>query len=186
MFTIPNLITFARLVSVGFVVWLSCSVRTPGLAAATVLFTVAALSDWADGYIARATGASSALGTFLDPLVDKVLILSALFVFSARGLIPLWLVLLNVVREFAVTGVRHTASSPGRPVGANWMGKLKFVLQAGLVELCYAYLLLASAHRFLPGGRPLLLWATVAVTAVSFAFLAAFFRRHRGELLRRR
>jgi CDP-diacylglycerol--glycerol-3-phosphate 3-phosphatidyltransferase len=183
LFTIPNLITVLRLLAVAFIVWLSYSLHTYGLAAATGLFTLAAVSDWLDGFIARRTSASSAFGTLMDPLVDKVMVLSVLFVFSDRALIPLWLVLLNMLREFSVTAARHGMSSRAKVVGANWMGKLKFVLQVALVELCYLYLLVGSRQRSFPGGKPLLFWATVVVTAVSFLLLAAFLIRHRRQML---
>jgi len=183
LFTIPNLITVLRLLAVAFIVWLSYSAQTCGLVVAAALFALAALSDWLDGFVARRTRASSAFGTLMDPLVDKVMVLSVLLVFVDRALIPLWLVLLNMLREFSVTAARHGMSSRARIVGANWMGKLKFVMQVLLIELCYLYLLLESQQKGLPGGKSLLFWATVVVTAVSFLLLAAFLVRHRRQML---
>ena len=94
------------------------------------LFTAAAISDYLDGYIANKCPAQrSVFGTFFDPLVDKMMILSLYIIFGALRIIPLWLVLLLLFRELMVTGIRQVCSTQGKTVGANWMGKAKFVLQ---------------------------------------------------------
>ena len=164
------------------IAWLTYSRSAAGLAAAASLFALAVASDWLDGYLARRLAMRTAFGTLMDPLVDKVLILSLLFVFADRGLIPLWLVLLNMLRELAVTAVRSRASSRPGAVGANPMGKAKFCLQAGFIGLAYVHLMLESAGRPMPRGKPLLFWCLLAVTAVSFAFLARFIHRHWAHL----
>jgi len=179
---LPNVITCLRLAVVPAAVWFSFGrdARTLGLAAG--LFTLAAFSDWLDGYLARRMGSISRLGTLLDPLVDKCLVLGVLFAMAARGLFPLWLVLLNVVRELLVTFGRHRLSTPGAPLGANWMGKAKFCLQVAVVELCYLQLVLESLGAALAAGRAFVFWSAVAMTAVSYAFLARFFWLHRSRL----
>ena len=106
-----------------------------------------------------------------------------LFVFSARRLLPLWLVLLLLLREAGVTAARHALSTAAEAVGANWMGKTKFVLQVLLIELGYAHLLLGSLHKALPGGKPLLFWSAVGVIVLSYAFLFRFLGRHGRRLL---
>ena len=179
---LPNAITLARLACVPVIVWLSYGASTGRTLVAASLFALAVASDWLDGYLARRLGLRSALGTLIDPLVDKVMILSLLFVFADRGLVPMWLVLLNMAREFAVTAVRHTVSSRGSVVRANWMGKAKFCLQAGFLGLSYAYLIQASRGATVPGGTDLLFWALLAITVVSYAFLARFVLWHRALL----
>jgi CDP-diacylglycerol--glycerol-3-phosphate 3-phosphatidyltransferase len=183
LFTLPNLITILRLVSVGPIVWLSYSLGTSGLAAAIVLFTVAAISDWLDGALARHSGTSTTFGILMDPLVDKVMILSVLIVFVDRAILPLWLVLLNVLRELSVTAVRLGISSRTKVFGANWMGKTKFVLQVTVLELGYVYLLFQSVQRDFPGGTLPVFWWAVLVTAVSYAFLMVFLYQNRRQLL---
>ena len=172
--TIPNIITTLRLVCVPFVIWLSYSTGTRGLAAAAGLFTFAAVTDWLDGYLARRSGAVSAFGTLMDPLVDKALILGVLFVFSDRDLLPLWLILLSMFRELLVTALRHSVSSPGRAVGANWTGKAKLCTQVVVVEIVYLHLLLGSVGGRLPGGVSLLFWAAVAMTLLSYLSLLSY------------
>lgn len=166
LLNLPNVITLLRLGCVPVIVWLTYRRDPAGLAVGAGLFALAVASDWLDGFLARRLRMRSAFGTLMDPLVDKVLILSLLFVFADRGLIPLWLVLLNMLRELAVTSVRSRASSRAGAVGANRMGKTKFCLQAGFIGLAYVHLMLESAGRPMPGGKPLLFWGLLAVTAV--------------------
>jgi CDP-diacylglycerol--glycerol-3-phosphate 3-phosphatidyltransferase len=180
---LPNIITLLRLPAIALIVWLSYRTDTRGLAMAAGLFTLCAVSDWLDGFLARRYGTGTPFGTLTDPLVDKLLILSIMFIFADLRMVPLWVVLLNMFRELLVTAVRHGASSRARVIGANWMGKVKFVLQVLLVELGFAYLLLGSARKSMPGGRALLFWAALAVTAVSFFFLLLFVLQHRRQFL---
>jgi CDP-diacylglycerol--glycerol-3-phosphate 3-phosphatidyltransferase len=180
---LPNVITLVRLAMVVPVVVLTrCSSFGP-LALASVLFAIAAVGDWLDGHLARRLRAQSRLGALLDPVADKLMFLSVLFVFVVRDVVPLWLALLNLARELLVSALRHGLSSPDHVVGANWMGKTKFALQVCVVELAYLHLLAGAAGWGLPGGRPLVVWALIAVTAVSFAFLLNFCRWHKGELV---
>jgi len=180
--TIPNLITFGRLLLVPFCVALAYAGSALWLLTGAALFACGAFSDWLDGYLARRLDSHSRLGTLMDPIVDKILVLSVLFVFAQRGAFPLWLVLLNMFREFLVTGMRHAFSTKGRIVGANWMGKTKFALQVAVTELAFVHLALAARGGGLPGGRTLLFWALVAATAFSFLFLLNFARWHLAEL----
>ncbi len=133
--------------------------------------------------LARRLGAHSTFGVIFDPLVDKVMVLAVLFVFADLGLVPTWLVLLNMFREFLVSAVRYAASRGGQVVGANWMGKTKFVLQVLFILAVYAHILLTSTETGLPGGRALLFWLLLGITLLSFAFLANFIRMNRREVL---
>jgi CDP-diacylglycerol--glycerol-3-phosphate 3-phosphatidyltransferase len=172
--TLPNAITIARLALVPFLVALTYGRSPLTVAAALALFLLATISDWLDGCLARRLNARSRFGTLVDPLVDKVLILSVLFVFADLELLPMWLVLLAMFREFVVSAVRHAASGEGRVVGANWMGKAKFVGQSALVCLGYAILIATSAGRE-PGHAPaVLFWSFLALTAMSLVSLARF------------
>ena len=178
----PNTVTLLRFAGIPPMVWLTYSRRPAGLVGAAALFALAVASDWLDGYLARKADARTAFGAFVDPLVDKVMILSLLFVFADRELVPVWLVLVLMAREFAVTAVRHTVSAAGRPVGANWMGKAKFCLQAGFIGLCYAYLIAEASGGRLPGGTALPFWALLGITLASLGFLWRFIALHRRSL----
>ncbi len=177
MVTLPNLITLLRLALLPVFLYLTYSSAPAGLVAAGVLFNLAAASDWLDGYLARRSGAVSRLGTLLDPVVDKIVVLCALLVLVDLRLLPLWLVLLNVAREFLVTAARHARTTPTHVEGANWMGKAKFALQVGVIELGYVVLVLRAFGQAAPWGPAALFWTTLAMTALSWSFLVGFLHR---------
>lgn len=125
---------------------------------AFLIFCLAALSDAVDGRLARRLGQVTRLGTFLDPLADKLLVIGTLIPLQAVGLVPAWIVVVVVARELAVTNLRAIASARGYSVGASLPGKVKTILQttaaAGLLlflaapslPLAYlAYSLLSAA-----------------------------------------
>ncbi len=182
LFTIPNAITCIRLTLIPLILHLSYASRPGGILAAAALFALAALSDWVDGMLARRLNTSTGVGVIFDPLADKVLVLAVLFAFADLDLVPLWLVLLNMFREFLVSAVRYAASRGGQTVGANWMGKTKFVMQVVFIEIVYLHSLLRARGGGLPGGRVLLFWLLVGITAASFGFLATFIRINRRRL----
>jgi CDP-diacylglycerol--glycerol-3-phosphate 3-phosphatidyltransferase len=96
------------------------------------VFSVAAFTDWLDGYLARRLGLGSTLGRNLDPLVDKVLICGAfiyLLPFEAKTGVAAWMVVVIVTRELLVTSLRSFIENRGGSFGAAWPGKLKMVLQ---------------------------------------------------------
>ena len=92
---------------------------------ATVLFAVAMATDWFDGRIARRTGRTSAMGSLLDPVADKVLVLAVLIVLVGRDVFPGWMVAAIVAREFLVSGLRLAALERGVVLSARDLGKLK-------------------------------------------------------------
>ena len=96
---------------------------------AAVLFVLASLSDFLDGYIARREGMVTTFGKFLDPLADKLLICSVLVQMVALGWVPAWVTILVIVRELAVTGLRAVAADHGVVIAADRYGKWKTVLQ---------------------------------------------------------
>jgi CDP-diacylglycerol--glycerol-3-phosphate 3-phosphatidyltransferase len=137
----PNILTLARL---GLSVVLFACIAAAWWPAGLVVFCVAAVTDWLDGYLARLQNLTSALGRNLDPLVDKVLVCGA-FIFllpvPAAGLTP-WMVTVVVGRELIVTGLRGFMETiPGVVFGADWLGKLKMGLQCAVL---IAVLLLLS------------------------------------------
>ncbi|WP_299411520.1 CDP-diacylglycerol--glycerol-3-phosphate 3-phosphatidyltransferase [Acaryochloris sp. IP29b_bin.148] len=99
------------------------------------IFIVAASTDWLDGYLARKLDQVTELGKFLDPLVDKLLILGPLIALVGLGEVPAWSVVMILIRELAIAGwrVQQTQIS-----GANWWGKIKTVVQIVAVSLLVA------------------------------------------------
>ena len=93
--------------------------------AAMAVFIVASLTDFADGYIARRRNQVTDFGKFMDPLADKVLVFAAMLWFIEKGLMPAWVVLIVLVREFMVTALRLIAIDNGRMIAAATLGKIK-------------------------------------------------------------
>ena len=171
----PNLLTLARLACVPPLLYLTYAESASALLGALGVFLFAVVTDWADGYLARVWDQSTRLGTLLDQVVDKILVLSVLFVSVERGMLPMWLVLLNLFREFLISDFRQLAAAQEKTVGANWMGKTKFVLQVVLICLIYAVLAADAAGTPVPGGQPSVFWFAAGTTVLSYAFAARFF-----------
>jgi CDP-diacylglycerol--glycerol-3-phosphate 3-phosphatidyltransferase len=101
---------------------------------ALAIFVLASVTDFADGYIARHYNQVSDFGKFLDPLADKLLVVSAMLIFVQWGRMPAWCVMIVLAREFAVTGLRLVAVDNGRVIAAGWSGKVKTA--STMVGLC--------------------------------------------------
>lgn len=106
--------------------------------AALVIFILASLTDFADGYIARHYNQVTDFGKFMDPLADKVLVVTAMLWFVECGRMPAWAVAVVVFREFAVSGMRLVAAERGRVIAAGWSGKVKTA--STMVGLCLMFL----------------------------------------------
>ncbi len=92
---------------------------------ALALFIAASLTDMLDGYIARHYNQITDFGKFMDPLADKCLVTAAMLWFVEIGQMPGWALLVVIVREFAVSGLRMVAADKGRVIAAGWSGKVK-------------------------------------------------------------
>jgi CDP-diacylglycerol--glycerol-3-phosphate 3-phosphatidyltransferase len=176
VFNLPNQLTAARLglalvlfVLIGAESWVWC----------TLVFAVAALTDWLDGYFARKQNLTSTLGRNLDPLVDKVLICGAyifLLPFGARpeeGWLLPWMVTVVVARELVITSLRSFLENRGATFGADWLGKLKMGLQCAALFAIFIYLYMHTPDAagnvvwFFGTVRDGLIWAMLAATALS-------------------
>ena len=94
-----------------------------------VIFLLAAITDFIDGYIARKYNMITDFGKFMDPLADKLVVTAALLILLENGLIAGWVVFIILAREFIVTGFRTIAASKGVVIAAGWLGKIKTVVQ---------------------------------------------------------
>lgn len=132
---------------------------------AALIFVIASVTDFFDGYIARCWDQKTKLGAILDPLADKMLILAAFLGLMMLGRASAWAVYLILVREFFITGFRVVMASDGVEVAASMAGKVKTVSQMFAV----GFLLMSW-----PGGK-LLLWIAVALTLYSgFEYIFAY------------
>ncbi len=126
---LANKITVMRIVLV-FPVLLFLAFPSPLFCfISAILFTIAAISDFLDGYYARRDKTVTTLGKFLDPLADKLLICSTFIMLTAHGWVPHWLSIIIIMREFTVTGLRAIAADEGIVIAADTYGKLKTIFQ---------------------------------------------------------
>lgn len=146
-----------------------------------LIFVVAALTDFFDGYFARRRNQVTAVGKLLDPVADKLLVTSAFISLVELRLAPAWMVVIIVGREFAVSGIRTIALSLGYLMPANWLGKSKTVVQVFTIVV----LIVADTYiePWLLFGR-FLLWMTVLLCLVSASSYLFTFLRFTNERAR--
>ena len=128
-----------------------------------VVFLLASLTDFLDGYLARKRNEVTTLGKLLDPIADKLLMSAAFISLVEVGVAPAWMVVIVVGREFAVSGLRNVAISQGIAIGASVWGKYKTVSQVVAVVLLIVGRKYLGAYFFL--GQ-VALWAVVVVAVV--------------------
>jgi CDP-diacylglycerol--glycerol-3-phosphate 3-phosphatidyltransferase len=142
---LPNLLTLLRIFFVPLLVaallgddlgpywrsWLPASVELFALA----IFIAAAVTDLLDGYLARRWSQVTTVGTLLDPIADKLLIMAALISLVWVHRVPAWMAILIVGREFAVSGLRQIAAASGFTIGASELGKSKMMAQVLAISL---------------------------------------------------
>lgn len=135
---LPNKLSLARIILVPVFAAFLLATSLPGhYVWALLIFAAASYTDHLDGKIARNRNMITTFGQFLDPLADKVLVMTALICFASMGLCNIWFVLIILLREFAVTSLRLVAVDSGKVIAANKWGKTKTVSQmiASLVVL---------------------------------------------------
>jgi len=124
--TISNKLTILRIIMVPvFVALMMLDLKI----AATVVFVVASFTDMLDGYLARKRNEITTFGKFLDPIADKILVVSALACLMEISVIPAWTVIIVIAREFIVSGLRMAAASQNVVIAADGFGKIKTITQ---------------------------------------------------------
>ncbi len=131
---IPNILTISRVIAVPVFIALMHDPSPLRVLSAGIVFTVASLTDWLDGYLARKWGQVTKMGKLLDPIADKILVASALVIIVRMEIIPEWIAIVIIGREFAVTGLRSIAASDGIVMPAETVGKYKVVSQILAVQ----------------------------------------------------
>jgi CDP-diacylglycerol--glycerol-3-phosphate 3-phosphatidyltransferase len=174
---LPNQLSVLRLGLCGLLL-ISLSVAWPHAAlGALIIFVIASLTDWLDGAIARRYHLVTDLGKLLDPLADKILITGTLVGLVARGIAPMWMVVLIIAREFLITGLRTIAAHKQVILAAEKVGKHKTISQIVAIIVSLAYLSLGEfglgqslPARCLGAAQIYLYWIALIITVFSGAF----------------
>ncbi|MCC7459968.1 MAG: CDP-diacylglycerol--glycerol-3-phosphate 3-phosphatidyltransferase [Proteobacteria bacterium] len=128
IFNIPNLLTFIRILSIPFIVWLLRHPTPPSeqhLFWAAAIFGLSFITDQIDGIIARATNQITQLGKIMDPMADKILVVTALMLLIHMQFMAVWIAIVLSCRELVVSALRALAQSEGITLTPNWVGKTK-------------------------------------------------------------
>lgn len=132
---LPNVLTIARILLIPVFILVFISPTPERSLAAAAVFLIAAVTDFLDGYLARRRSQVTRLGRLLDPIADKLLVLSGLILLVQFGRVAAWVAIVIIARELAVTGVRALAASDGVILSAETTGKYKMIAQVVAILL---------------------------------------------------
>ncbi len=161
---LPNKLTILRVILIPFfVAFLLDPMSLPGAKwIALLIFIVASVTDALDGNIARKYNLVTNFGKFMDPLADKLLVCSALIAFVDMDIIPTWIVMIIIAREFIISGFRLVASDNGIVIAAGIWGKLKTVCQMVMIIV-----LIADLGGVFDVIGTVLIWLSLILTIIS-------------------
>ena len=168
MVNLPNALTLVRIFAVPLLVTLLMT--KDHMLIAALIFLAASLTDLLDGYLARKRGQITTLGVLLDPVADKLLISSAFISLIQYEIVPSWMVVIIVGREFAVSGLRSIASTQGFAISASELGKIKMVAQVAAITL------LILGHQEIPLLYPFGQFALYVVVLFAIVSAIDYFR----------
>ena len=163
--TLPNILTCVRVLLIPVFMVLAYQNNMPCDIAALIVYVVACLTDYVDGYLARKNNQVTNFGKFMDPVADKLLVMAALLIFIEDGTNPAWAVAIILGREFIVSALRMVAASEGLVIAANMWGKAKTMIT--MITLIF---LLCPIGPILLGPvslQDIMIWITVIITAIS-------------------
>src|SRR5256886_13413737 len=146
MNNMPNLLSFSRIVATILVFVLAILNQPWSFLIATVVFFLASMTDLLDGYLARRYHLVSPLGVFLDLTADKVFVSAILVAYVQLGLVPAWIVVIIVTREFVVSGMRLMAAAKGTVIPAGKLGKQKTFITLVAMEGILLGMGLGASH----------------------------------------
>ena len=139
--TTANKITLVRILMIPFFVVFAVLGGPKYDTIALILFCLASVTDFLDGYVARKYNQVTDFGKFVDPLADKLLVTAALVIFVERGLFAAWMVFVILAREFIITSLRNVAAAKGQVMAAAWSGKVKTCVQIAGIILIFLYVI---------------------------------------------
>jgi cardiolipin synthase len=172
-FTIPTLLTWARMVAIPMVIgvyYLPIDIKLQNLLA-TIIFVVSALTDWFDGYLARKLNQTSSFGAFLDPVADKLLVCASLLILLDLNRVDVFIALIIVGREIAISALREWMAQigAGKSVAVHMLGKLKTTAQLVAIPfLLFDGILLGLFHTRAVGHVLIALAAILTVWSMVY------------------
>jgi CDP-diacylglycerol---glycerol-3-phosphate 3-phosphatidyltransferase len=170
--TLPNQLTILRLLLVPVIGYTLSASWAYHDQVSVAVYGAAAATDTLDGRIARSRNMVSELGKFLDPLVDKILVITVLAILLGENLVPFWVVVVIFAREFVITGVRFVAADQGVVVGSTPWGKSKTVSQ----NIMIALLMLTTPY---PALKPVAFGFTILAVVATVASGLDYLWRYR-------
>lgn len=176
--SLPNGVTILRILAIPLILVLLFYISRGYQLLTALLFLGAAVTDTLDGYLARRRGLVTTLGKFLDPLADKLLIVTTLIALIPAREIPVWMVIVIVGREIAITGLRGIAVSQDLIISASTLGKYKTVF-----EVASIFFLILDGSYFFINFRPIglvLLWIALGIAVISGV---DYFRRYLKSII---
>ncbi|TCO79884.1 CDP-diacylglycerol--glycerol-3-phosphate 3-phosphatidyltransferase [Marinisporobacter balticus] len=162
---LANKLTLARIILVPIFMIVLLNKIPYGMYIAAIIFTIAAITDTLDGYVARSRNQITKFGKFMDPLADKLLVTAALVCLVEMGKLPAWIVVVIISREYTISILRAIAASEGIVIAASGWGKLKTITQ-----IIAIISILLNNYPFSLINFPfstIMLWVAVILTIVS-------------------
>lgn len=177
----PNRLSLIRIGSVPFITALLVMDNAAWTGyVALFWFILAAITDFVDGHIARKYNLVTNFGKFIDPVADKLLVLSALVMLSCHRLLPAWIVVIVLIRELAVDGLRLVAVEQGRVIAAGKLGKIKTIIQMVLIIAHLVYYVQFPLLHILAGW--LMIPSQIAMIIITVWSGADYFIRNKEVL----
>lgn len=180
--SIPNMLTIGRILLTPLFIYLLFIGNTLSYFLALLVFLTASLTDYADGKIARKYGYSSEFGKFMDPLADKILVMSTFIVFALMHFAPWWMVIVVLMRDIIITVVRSIMSKRGQSMNTSKIAKVKTVIQMVFIYTVLVWLFLAH-YPLLKVLHPLLhafrdfhgFWVLMLLTTMLTAYTGVLY-----------
>ena len=149
---------------------------------ALAIFALASITDTLDGYIARHYNQITDFGKFMDPLADKCLVTAAMLWFVEIGQMPAWALLIVIVREFAVAGLRMIAADKGRVIAAGWSGKVKTASTMVCIVLMLLPIALIFSDNSMANLQTVSIIAAFPIGIIILLIIGSFFKDAKAYL----
>lgn len=143
--TLPDKLTVSRIFLTFVFMFFLFSSGVPAKTLALLTFLLASFTDFLDGFIARGRNISTDFGKLMDPIADKILVLAAFLAFVEMKLVPAWMVVIIILREITITGLRLFAVAKGHVIAADELGKQKMISQVAAILAILIFLIFREA-----------------------------------------